>query len=75
MRTPKPNDTLRRNVRSRLAALGMTQFDLAKKIRMSPSTISMVLRGHVKRTKAIERVAKALGATADELVGGTASGG
>jgi len=53
--------TLRQRVRARLAEIDMTQDDLATKIGIGPSMISMVLRERVTRPDLVKAIEKALG--------------
>lgn len=64
------DERFRRRVLARAAWLGIPQQQqLAALLAMDESTLSRALRAENPRGKTIERIAKALGLTADELLG------
>ncbi len=67
--TSKLAQTFRRNVSARMTALELSQSDLAKKLKVTPSFVSQMLSGH--RNPGLESLAefsKALGVQPAELL-------
>lgn len=63
--------TFRRKVRERMAALGLTQAQLASKLKVTPSFVSQMLSGHRNPgLESLEEFAKALGIDASDLIRG-----
>ena len=69
----KNSITLRKKLASLLREYEMTPYLLSKKSELSPTAISRILKGETKvpRPQNLDRIAKALGVSAEELVSGT----
>lgn len=65
--------TFRKKLASMLREYEMTPYLLSKKSELSPTAISRILKGETKvpRPQNLDRIAKALGVSAEELVSGT----
>lgn len=65
--------TFRKKLASMLREYDMTPYLLSKKSELSPTAISRILKGETKvpRPQNLDRIAKALGISAEELVSGT----
>jgi transcriptional regulator with XRE-family HTH domain len=58
-----------RNVRERMAAQGLSQTDLAKRLKVTPSFVSQMLSGHRRPgLESLEDFAKALSCEAADLI-------
>lgn len=64
------SDNLKNNVRRLRKAIGLTQPALAKKAKCSQTTISDIERGRNTTSKELPAIAKALGVTVENLLGG-----
>lgn len=69
----KNSITLRKKLASLLREYDMTPYLLSKKSELSPTAISRILKGETKvpRPQNLDRIANALGMSAEELVAGT----
>jgi transcriptional regulator with XRE-family HTH domain len=61
--------TIAKKIRARRAFLGLSLADVAERADLSPSTLSRIERGLLSpRLETVERLARALGYTAEDLL-------